>query len=110
MAKQAETVFKEKVQRKLKTVPNLWFSKIQQVAIRGTPDILICYCGRFFAWELKVGKGKASGLQEFNLARISEASGVARVVTPENFDECWSELMQERTKHNVRKDGQHDHP
>lgn len=75
-------------------VPNLWAVKVQQVAIRGTPDLLICYRGRFFAWELKVGKNQATGLQAFNLERIQDAGGVARVVTPETFPLAWDELTK----------------
>ena len=94
MAQQGETKFKEKVLRKLKMVPNLWVVKVQQVAIRGTPDLLICYRGRFVAWELKVGKNQATGLQAFNLERIQDAGGVARVVTPETFPLAWDELTK----------------
>lgn len=93
MAKQEETKFKEKVQRRLKAVPNLWFVKIQQVALRGTPDILMCFKGRFIAWELKTDTGRLSGLQSFNLERIGASGGVARVVTPSNFEESLKELL-----------------
>lgn len=93
MAKQGETKFKEKVVRKLKTVGGLWLVKVQQVAVRGTPDILFCYRGLFFAWELKVGDNTASGLQQYNLDRIAYAGGCARVVSPENFDQCFEEIF-----------------
>ena len=90
---QPETRFKNRVAADLKAVPNIWFQKIQQLTIRGTPDYLICYRGKFFAWELKVGNNKATPLQAYNLDMISKAGGVARVVTPENYDECFKELL-----------------
>lgn len=91
--KQRETVFKEKVLSRLTRLkPKLWFVKIQMVATRGIPDILMCAGGKFVAWELKVGSNKADSLQQFILNKIELAQGVARVVTPENFDEAFEEL------------------
>lgn len=87
-----ETRFKMKVQSRLATIPNLWVVKIQQVALRGIPDIIICYKGKFFAWELKVGKNDVTQLQQHVLNNISKAGGVARVVTPDNLEECMEEL------------------
>lgn len=95
MSKQPETKFKEKVQRMLdKLAPDAWYIKVQQVVSVGDPDILICIKGRFVAWELKVGKNKATKLQAYKLQCITNAGGVARVVTPENFEEAWSELCK----------------
>ena len=88
-----ETKFKCKVQDKLKQVPELWVVKIQQVALRGIPDLLICYKGMFYAWELKTEKGKLDPLQEHVLNNIKLAGGIARVVTPANLDECMEELL-----------------
>ena len=90
---QKETSFKIKVQNKLKQVHSLYQIKVQMVSLRGVPDILMCYKGRFIAWELKVGKNKASDLQQFHLESIRKAGGIARVVTPENFDECLGEIL-----------------
>jgi hypothetical protein len=89
--KKPETVFKEKVIDRLKEIPRLWFIKTQEVGRHGTPDLLLCYRGRFFAWELKVDD-ECQALQQYNLNRISEAGGVAREVTPGNFEQCLNEL------------------
>ena len=44
----------------------------------GIPDIIGCTKdGRFFAIEVKFGKGKASKLQEWNLAEIKRRDGIA---------------------------------
>jgi len=89
---QKETRFKTKVVTLLKSIPGLWIVKAQQVSIRGTPDLLICANGHFVAWELKVGANDLSDLQRWNLANIKKAGGVARMVTPENLDECLEDL------------------
>lgn len=89
---QRETLFKKRVLTRLKEIPRLWVVKIQQVALRGTPDLLMCYKGYFIAWELKTSNGKVSALQQYNIIAIQEADGTARVVTPENLEECLKEL------------------
>ena len=80
MAKKPETKFKEHVIDRLKVIPGLWAEKIQQVTIRGTPDLLLCFRGWFVAWELKVGDNVPDPLQEYKLLCIQEAGGVARAV------------------------------
>ena len=83
---QKETAFKIKVIKYLKTLPNTWFLKTQEVARSGTPDILAVINGSFVALELKTDEGRVSKLQEYNLNKIAEAKGVALVVTPSNLD------------------------
>ena len=87
-----ETKFKKKVYSLLDEIPGLWYEKIQQLAIRGTPDLLICYRGKFLAWELKVGDNEADALQAYTLGRIKEAGGIGRIVTPSNLSKCIKEL------------------
>lgn len=93
LAKKPETRFKEKVYEALDKIPRLYYTKIQQVAIKGTLDIIICYDGKFFAWELKVGKNKADGLQNYEIYKIKRAGGVARVVTPATLEEALQEIL-----------------
>jgi len=45
----------------------------------GTPDLLICYKGRFIAIELKVRDNKPTKLQEYRLKEIRNAGGIADV-------------------------------
>ena len=80
----------------------MWFVKIQQVSIRGIPDLLGCYRGFLFAFELKVGSNKASPLQAHVIKEILNAGGIARVVTPENLEECIVELLNAG---NIKKAG-----
>lgn len=47
----------------------------------GTPDILACDTGgRFWAFEVKYGKNKASKLQEYHVKTINDLGGHAHVV------------------------------
>lgn len=93
MAKKPETVFKEKVQKDLKKLPNTWFEKIQQVCIRGTPDLLCCISGKFVAIELKASSSEfPDALQDHKLQSIANADGMALVVNPDNWVETYMVL------------------
>jgi len=85
MAQKAETVFKERVLPLLKQLPRSWVTKIQQVAKRGTPDILLCVAGVFVAIELKTDTGVLDKLQRYNLEQIARCGGIAIVLTPSNL-------------------------
>ncbi len=89
-----ESRFKIRVLAVLKQIPDLYVIKIQQVGLRGCPDIFMCYQGKFVAWELKVppNKVKAGSLQEFYLEQIQKAGGIAREVTPANINIHLEEL------------------
>jgi hypothetical protein len=84
---QGETRFKMKVQRLLDQIPKLYHQKIQQKAIRGTLDLIICYRGYFINWELKTDDGHLSALQIREIAKVRNAGGIAMVVTPSNLQE-----------------------
>lgn len=47
----------------------------------GIPDIIVCYKGKFVAFEVKTEKGKFSKLQEITIAKIRKANGMAFKVT-----------------------------
>ena len=82
-----ETKFKMHVIGRLRTETDAWFFKVQQVALGGIPDIIGCWNGKFFAWELKSKCGKPSKLQLYILEKIKDAGGHTAVVYPENFEE-----------------------
>jgi len=90
--KNPETKFKEKVMEDLDTIP-CWYSKIQQVAIRGIPDILLCIRGHFVAIELKVDS-ELTPLQVYNLNKISKAGGAAYVATPKTWKKIFQEIKE----------------
>ena len=93
VTKQAETSFKERVLPRLRKIPNSWWVKIQQVGIRGTPDILGCIAGAFVAIELKQSAtAHIDALQRHELYRIGEAGGVAMVMHPDNMEELFAAL------------------
>ncbi len=86
MAKNPETVFKENVLTFLKALRNTYVVKIQQVALRGTPDIFLCVNGNFVALELKrASEEKPDPLQTYELSKISQAGGLGLVANPDNF-------------------------
>lgn len=98
MAKKPETIFKERALSdlvKLQRVSfgRVWFQKIQQVAIHGTPDILACIAGRFVAIELKDEDGELSPSQVYHLGKIRKAGGIAIVATPSTWDDVLNDIV-----------------
>jgi len=98
VAKQPETRLKEKVLRDMRTLPRTYAEKIQQVAKRGTPDILACVNGHFVALELKSGtRPKRAGkftLQDWVLEQITHAQGLALKVYPEDWSGVFKQLAE----------------
>jgi hypothetical protein len=89
-----ETKLKVKILQWLHQLPLTWAVKIQQVAIRGTPDILACVNGRFIAIELKSEKGKLDPLQKRTLEKIAGSGGISFVVYPDGIDRFKKELLE----------------
>ena len=52
-------------------------SPLQQ---RGTPDLLVCWQGKFIGLEIKVPGAKATPLQEHEIYKICEAGGIGVLV------------------------------
>jgi hypothetical protein len=48
-----ESKFKKKVMATLKDIDGLFVFSKEAKSLRGYPDIIGCYQGRFFGWELK---------------------------------------------------------
>lgn len=71
----------------LKTLRHTVVFPIQQKAIRGTPDLLLCCSGKFVALELKSEHGCLSALQKYNLEQVRKVGGVAIVASPLNWRE-----------------------
>ncbi len=95
LAKNPETLLKEKVLKDLKKLPKTYARKIQQVAINGTPDILACINGYFVAIELKKDeKEKPAPIQEYDLNQIKKAGGMALVVHPLNWPGTYARLQK----------------
>jgi len=96
VTKKPETLFKEKVLEELRAIKNSYWIKIQQVTLKGVPDILGTINGRFIALELKKDdKEKPEKLQEYVLNEVNKAGGIALVTSPENFEETKKYIIKE---------------
>lgn len=61
---------------------------------QGEPDLVCCYKGRFVAFELKVDGNKTSELQDFKIAQIKKAGGIAiAVYSLEEIEEALYEIF-----------------
>lgn len=70
------------IQNYLKKIPDLfsWKEHGGQFGTAGIPDIIVCYRGKFIAFECKVGKNKTTVLQEITIRQMLKAGGWATVV------------------------------
>lgn len=100
MLKKNEAHFKDKVRDRLKSLgPECYFFIKEAKALRGIADVIGWYRGKPFAWELKKSQAEAMkdrdghALQKYYLEQASNAGGLGRFVYPENFEECWNELV-----------------
>lgn len=83
MGKNPETLLTEKIMKYLKS-EGAWVVKYPGSAFgtTGTPDILGCLRGRFFAVEVKLpypSKHPVSKAQAYHIRKIREAGGIAGV-------------------------------
>lgn len=72
----------KKIKTYLGTVEDCFYWKEHggQYGTAGIPDIIVCYRGRFIAFECKAGGNKATVLQEITIRKILKAGGYALVV------------------------------
>jgi hypothetical protein len=82
-----ETTFRKRVDAFLKTLPFCKQFSIQQKALVGHPDKMICLAGWFVALEIKTDVGVASAKQILTLEEVLKAKGTALIVRPSNFEE-----------------------
>lgn len=69
-------------------------------ANNGTPDILVCFCGKFIGIECKSGRGRPTALQIKNLRDIDHAGGLSLVINETNLEyltECLDAIKTGRT-------------
>lgn len=82
----------------LKSLPECFCFK-QHGGLYGTsgiPDIIVCYKGKFVAFEVKTEKGKLSKLQEITIEKIQKANGMAfKVTSLEEVKEILKGVMPE---------------
>lgn len=95
-----ESKFKQKVMSRLKEVDGMFVFSKEAKSLRGYPDIIGCYQGRFFGWELKRSESEARKqtgrivLQRHILTLIQQSGGIGEIVHPDNFEEKLSALLQ----------------
>ena len=72
----------QSIRKYLATLPECFFWKEHggQYGTAGIPDIIVCYKGRFYGLEAKVGKNQPTSLQAATIEQIRHAGGVAAVV------------------------------
>lgn len=68
--------------RYLKSVPGCfaWKEHGGMYGTAGIPDVICCYNGRFFGFEVKTDIGKPTELQKATIRKILAAGGTALVV------------------------------
>ena len=64
----------------LRTLPQCWVVKVICCNIRGCPDIICCYKGKFIGLEVKSETGKPSVIQALQGELIKRAGGEYWVV------------------------------
>lgn len=72
----------QNIRKYLATLPECFFWKEHggQYGTAGIPDIIVCYKGRFYGLEAKVGKNQPTRLQAATIEQIKRAGGKAAVV------------------------------
>lgn len=78
-----EQVIQAQIKDYLEVECKAYVVKVIQASKAGIPDLLVCYRGRFLAFEIKTHKTKSrvSQLQRYNIANIHKAGGQAFVVS-----------------------------
>jgi len=73
----------DSIKKYLQSVPNLFYWKEHggQFGTAGIPDLIVCYKGKFIAFECKRPGGKPTILQRITMNRIDNAKGIVKVVT-----------------------------
>jgi hypothetical protein len=89
-----ETLFRKKVVAFLRTLPFCKVFSIQQKAITGHPDLIVCLAGWFVALEIKTDEGKPSPRQILTLEDVIKAKGGALIVRPQNLEEVKEILLK----------------
>lgn len=67
----------------LQQVDGLFFWKEHggQYGTAGIPDIIVCYKGKFIAFECKRPGGRPTLLQKITMNKIEKAKGIVKIVT-----------------------------
>ena len=82
MEYEKESNIVKSILRYLKSLENCfaWKEHGGMYGTAGIPDIICCYCGRFYGFEVKTETGRPTKLQENTLQKIQAAGGIAGIV------------------------------
>lgn len=98
-----ETKFRKRFDKFIDSLPNTYAFSIQQRAITGDPDKLLCINGFFIAVELKSCEtAKVSQLQQYKLQRVVDAGGFGLICHPQNFQKTKEVLTSFSEMKNVK--------
>lgn len=83
-----------------------WWIKTQGsvYSLRGVPDVIGCYEGALFAFEVKAEKGRLTKLQRYQLEAILQAGGYPGVVYGKDGVTAALEYL-DKTAERIGKDG-----
>ena len=78
----SETDIVKAILRYLKTVDQCfcWKEHGGMYGTAGIPDIICCYRGRFYGFEVKTETGRPTELQKATIRKINRAGGTAAIV------------------------------
>ena len=88
-----EKEFQTAVMKKLRLIPKTWWQKLNDRVTSGLPDIVGSCAGLFVAIELKT-KSKVTPIQAFTLRKIGQTGAYSFVVTPDNWAEVYSFMLE----------------
>ena len=94
-----EKDFQQRVLKRLRSHDDMYVFVKEAKSLRGIPDLIGCYKGQFFGWELKRSEAEARKntgrivLQKHILKLIQSAGGIGEIVYPENLHEKMTELL-----------------
>jgi len=88
-----EKDFQREVLKKLRLIPNSWWTKINDRVTIGLPDIFGSVGGYAVVLELKT-RSKVTRIQAYTLKKIGQTGAIALVVCPANWDDVFSFLLE----------------
>lgn len=77
---------------------NLFVFSVQNIAVRGIPDLHICLKGRYISLELKAEKGRPSKLQMRFTEKVRKAGGYGLILYPKDLEDFKTFIKEELEK------------
>lgn len=90
----SEKTIQIRIMKYLKTVKGLWVKKISDKFVKGIPDIIGCYEGKFIAFEVKKLGAVLTAYQKLEISKIKKANGQAMMVN--NLQQVKDFFMEKR--------------